>query len=71
VKEPNLPRSFKTPAIWFTAPFGVVGCGWLMYTLPPETWLRLFVWMGIGLIVYFGYAYWHSRYHERKLAAAE
>ena len=71
VKEPTLPRSFKTPAIWFTAPFGVIGCGWLMYTLPPETWLRLFVWMGIGLIVYFGYAYWHSRYHERKLAAAE
>jgi hypothetical protein len=26
--------------------------------------------MAIGLIVYFGYAYWHSRYHERKLAEA-
>jgi len=70
-KEPELKRSFRTPVIWLTAPLGILGCAWLMYTLPPETWWRLIIWMAIGLIVYFGYAYWHSRYHEKKLAAAE
>jgi APA family basic amino acid/polyamine antiporter len=68
VKEPGLKRSFKTPVIWVTAPAGIIGCAWLMYTLPPETWARLFIWMALGLVVYFGYAYWHSRYHERQSA---
>jgi len=70
VKEPDLKRSFKTPFIWVIAPAGILGCAWLMYTLPGETWARLFIWMGLGLVVYFGYAYWHSRYHEKRVAAA-
>ena len=53
-----------------TAPVGAAGCGFLIYTLPPETWPRLFIWMAIGLAAYFGYAYWHSRYHEKTQAAA-
>jgi len=68
VKEPDLPRSFRTPVIWFSAPAGALGCAYLIYKLPPETWSRLWVWMGLGLVVYFGYAYWHSRYHEKRLA---
>jgi len=67
--QPNLVRTFKAPAIWLTAPAGALGCMYLIYKLPPPTWARLFVWMGIGLVVYFGYAYWHSRYHEKKQAA--
>jgi basic amino acid/polyamine antiporter, APA family len=66
--NPDLPRRFKTPAVWVTAPIGALGCAYLIYKLPPETWPRLFIWMGLGLVVYFGYAYWHSRYHERKMA---
>jgi len=68
--EPGLPRRFKTPLIWFTAPAGMLGCAYLIYKLPPSTWSRLWVWMGLGLIVYFAYAYWHSRYHERTVAGA-
>ena len=71
VSQPNLPRSFKTPVVWLTAPLGAIGCAYLIYKLPPETWPRLFIWMGLGLVLYFGYAYWHSRHHERKLAAAQ
>jgi APA family basic amino acid/polyamine antiporter len=71
VKHPELPRRFKTPLIWLTAPLGAVGCAYLVANLPPATWPRLFIWMGLGLVVYFGYAYWHSRYHERQLNAAE
>jgi APA family basic amino acid/polyamine antiporter len=71
VKRPDLPRRFKTPVWWLTAPLGVISCLYLISSLPPATFVRLVVWMILGLLVYFGYAYWHSRYHERKLAAAE
>jgi APA family basic amino acid/polyamine antiporter len=70
VKEPNLPRSFKTPLVWVSAPLGIAGCLFLISGLPAPTWLRLFIWMAIGLVVYFGYAHWHARYHERVLASA-
>ncbi|HEX6859327.1 MAG TPA: amino acid permease [Caulobacteraceae bacterium] len=70
VSQPNLQRSFRTPFIWVTAPLGMLGCAYLIYKLPPATWSRLWIWMGIGLVVYFGYAYWHSRYHEKTIAGA-
>ena len=41
---------------------------YLIYKLPPATWTRLYIWMALGIVVYFGYAYWHSRYHEKKTA---
>jgi APA family basic amino acid/polyamine antiporter len=68
--EPGLPRAFKTPLVWFCAPAGALGCAYLIYKLPPATWSRLWIWMGLGLVVYFAYAYWHSRFHEKKLAGA-
>jgi APA family basic amino acid/polyamine antiporter len=67
--QPDLPRRFKTPFVFFTAPAGALGCAYLVYKLPPETWPRLFIWMGIGLVVYFGYAYWHSKHHAAKMSA--
>ncbi|HEY3694540.1 amino acid permease [Phenylobacterium sp.] len=71
IKEPNLKRTFKTPFIWVVAPLGVLSCLYLVSSLPAATWIRLFVWMAVGLVVYFGYAYHHSRFHEaKKLAAA-
>ena len=63
-KNPELPRRFKTPVVWLTAPAGALGCAYLISKLPPETWPRLFIWMGLGLVVYFGYAHWHARRYE-------
>jgi APA family basic amino acid/polyamine antiporter len=60
VKEPGLHRAFRTPVVWLTAPLGVVTCVLLMATLPYDTWLRLVIWMGIGLTVYLGYGMRHS-----------
>ena len=70
-KEPGLPRSFRTPVVWLTAPLGAAGCVFLISGLPGPTWLRLFIWMAIGLVVYFAYAYRHSRYHESSVTPAE
>ncbi len=70
VTQPDLPRSFKVPLVWVSAPIGIAGCLFLISGLPVPTWWRLVIWMAIGLIVYFGYAHWHSRYHERKMAGS-
>ncbi len=61
VKQPALHRAFRTPAVWLTAPLGVISCLLLMATLPYDTWLRLVVWMGIGLVIYAFYGLGHSK----------
>lgn len=66
--HPNLPRAFKTPLWFITAPLGAIACLYLAFSLPQATWWRLGIWMAIGLVVYFGYAYKHSRYHEQRAA---
>ena len=65
VREPNLPRVFKTPWVWFVAPAGAVSAGWLMISLPWSTWERLLIWFGIGLVLYFGYGVRRSKLAAR------
>ena len=59
--DPNIPRPFRTPVFWLTAPLGVAFCLFLMAGLPVDTWLRLFIWMAIGFVIYFGYSRRHSK----------
>jgi APA family basic amino acid/polyamine antiporter len=61
VREPNLPRKFKTPFIWFVAPMGVASSLLLMAFLPGETWVRLLVWFAIGMVIYFSYGVKNSK----------
>lgn len=61
VKRPDLPRPFRTPALPVVSILGTITCAIQMYMLPPDTWLRLIVWMALGFIVYFGYSRRHSR----------
>lgn len=58
--KPDLPRSFKCPLIGLISPMAVLSCGYLMYNLPFETWVRFFVWCAVGIFVYFSYSYKHS-----------
>jgi APA family basic amino acid/polyamine antiporter len=60
IREPEIERPFKAPAIWFTGPMGVISAVGLMATLPLDTWIRLVVWMAIGLAIYFVYGMYHS-----------
>ncbi|WP_349239838.1 amino acid permease [Patulibacter sp. SYSU D01012] len=59
--KPDLHRSFRTPLVPLVPIASVLCCLWLMLNLPVGTWLRLVVWMAIGMVVYFGYARKHSR----------
>ena len=53
--EPNVPRPFKTPGMPWVPVTGTLICFYLMVGLPLATWIRLFVWLIIGLTIYFAY----------------
>jgi len=56
-----LQRPFRAPAIWLVAPMGAATSIFLMCGLPLDTWLRLAIWLGVGLAIYFAYGRKHSR----------
>jgi basic amino acid/polyamine antiporter, APA family len=56
IREPNLKRNFRTPAVWVVAPLGAITALYLMIYLPWTTWLRLLVWFAIGIVIYFSYS---------------
>ena len=61
VREPNLPRKFTTPWVWFVAPAGALSALLLMAALPWPTWRRLLVWFAIGIVIYFCYGVRRSK----------
>ncbi|MDP9034772.1 MAG: amino acid permease [Myxococcota bacterium] len=58
--RPDLKRPFRTPFVPLVPILGALMCLGLMLTLPPDTWIRLAVWMSIGLAIYVGYGRKHS-----------
>src|SRR3982075_3988303 len=61
VKRPELVRGFTVPAMPLVAVLGILVCGAMIYGLGWTNWLRLFVWLAIGLVLYFSYGMKHSR----------
>ena len=61
VTHPDVKRPFKAPLFWFVGPAGAVSCLWVMSGLPTDTWVRLFVWLAIGFVIYFTYGKKHSK----------
>ena len=63
--NPNAERPFRAPLYPVIPILGILLCLLLMFSLPVENWWRLFVWMGIGFVLYFTYGRNHSELRKR------
>ncbi len=59
-RQPDLPRPFRTPLVPLVPILGIASAFYLMFNLPLITWEVLFIWLLIGLAIYFGYSVKHS-----------
>ena len=57
---PHVPRTFRTPFVPYIPVAGILVCVGLMLFLPADTWIRLVMWMVIGLDIYTNYGIRHS-----------
>jgi len=71
IMQPQLPRPFKTPAVYVVAPSGAISAVILMCGLPLDTWLRLGAWFLLGLVVYYFYGLRHSRVQLENASPAQ
>jgi len=60
-KMPDLPRAFKTPLVPLVPILGIATCLFMMVFLPMDTWIRLLVWMLIGMDIYLVYGAKNSK----------
>lgn len=60
-KMPNAERKFKVPFVPLIPILGVIVCGYLMLSLEKESWERLFIWLALGVVIYFFYSRKHSK----------
>lgn len=58
--NPQAERPFRTPLMNIVAPCGIALCLTMMISLGWQNWVRLGVWMAVGLVIYFSYSIWHS-----------
>jgi len=70
VQRPDLKRAFRVPAVPLVSTAGIVVCGSMIYGLGWTNWMRLLVWLIIGLVFYFSYGRTHSRVDIQAQAAA-
>ncbi|HUR29663.1 MAG TPA: amino acid permease, partial [Planctomycetota bacterium] len=61
IKQPNVPRGFRVPLVPVVAILGIIFNFTMMLGLGKDNWLRLGVWLVIGLLIYFLYGMRHSK----------
>ena len=64
--HPEADRPFRAPLVPLLPALGIVSCVLLMFSLPAENWIRLVVWLAVGLVIYFGYGRGHSVLNGRR-----
>jgi APA family basic amino acid/polyamine antiporter len=65
--EPNAHRPFRAPFVLPVSIIGAMSALIQMLSLPLDTWLRLLLWMGIGLAIYFAYGKRNARtFNDRR-----
>ncbi|HWG41929.1 MAG TPA: amino acid permease [Gemmataceae bacterium] len=60
IRRPNAERPFRTPFLYAVGPLGIIVNLIMMLFLPLETWIRLVVWLIVGMVIYLGYGQRHS-----------
>ncbi|MFO1469311.1 MAG: amino acid permease, partial [Steroidobacteraceae bacterium] len=60
-RSPDAPRSFRCPGSPLVPAIGVIGCAYLMLSLPAGSWWRLLLWLIGGSLIYFFYGIRHSK----------
>ena len=58
--DPATPRPFRAPWVPFVSTMGILVNGYMMFSLGRENWIRLAIWLVLGLLIYFGYSRHHS-----------
>jgi len=61
-RMPDAPSGFRTPFVPVVPILGILVCGAMMLALPWDTWLRLVLWLALGMLVYFRYSVKHSKF---------
>jgi APA family basic amino acid/polyamine antiporter len=69
--HPEAERPFRVPFVPLVPILGILSCLLLMFSLPSENWLRLIVWLAIGLIIYFSYGRKHSTLARLRVERSE
>jgi APA family basic amino acid/polyamine antiporter len=69
-QRPELDRPFKVPFVPFVPALSALVSLGLMAGLPGATWLRLVIWMTLGIVLYFSYGYSHSEVRKRDVVLA-
>ncbi len=60
-RSPEVDRPFRVPALPAVAGVGILVNGGLMFSLGPDNWIRLGVWLALGMVIYLGYGRYHTR----------
>lgn len=66
--DPGRYRPFRTPLVPWVPLASILFCGYLMFELPWETWLRFIIWLAIGMVIYLLYGIRHSGLLKRTTA---
>lgn len=65
ITNPEIPRKFKTPLVPLVPILGIIVCGAMIFGLGWVNWVRLLIWMIIGLVLYFIYGIRKSKLRSK------
>jgi APA family basic amino acid/polyamine antiporter len=66
-RQPDVNRPFRVPYLFIIAPLGIIFNLGMMLSLGWENWMRLFVWLALGMVIYFLYSRKHSEMRKGRV----
>ena len=71
IKDPHHPRAFRCPFVPVIPILGIIACVYMMVRLELFTWIRLFVWLAVGAVIYAAYGRRHSKLAKKHALMAK